>query len=90
MIKKASTPVILGALNLLIAGNPLLKNQDPHEFTVEKNIEKLNVASLESIESTWLKIPTVCKARGFNASPISLEVKSMNSQLQNIYNSFGV
>lgn len=90
MIKKTSTPVILGALNLLIAGNPLLANQDHHGFSAEKNIEKLNVASLKSIESTWLKIPTVCKARGFNASPISLEVKSMNSQVQQIYNSFDV
>lgn len=90
MIEKNSARVLIGAMNLLAVGSPMLVSQISHAATTDQKIEKLNVASLKSIESTWLKVPTACKARGFNASPVSLENKEIASRIQNIYSSFGV
>jgi len=90
MIEKNSARVLIGAMNLLVVGSPMLVGQASHAATTDHKIEKLNVASLKSIESTWLKVPGACKARGFNASPISLENKEIASHVQNIYASFGV
>ncbi len=90
MIEKSSARVLVGAMNLLVVGSPMLASQVTHAATSEQKIEKLNVASLKSIESTWLKVPMACKARGFNASPTSIENKQISSNIQNIYASFGV
>lgn len=89
MIEKNSARVLIGAMNLLAVGSPMLVSQVSHASTADQKIEKLNVASLKSIESTWLKVPNACKARGFNASPVSLENKEIASHVQNIYASFG-
>lgn len=32
-------------------------------------VEQLNQVSLQSIESSWLRMPTTCKAKGFFAEP---------------------
>lgn len=90
MIEKNSARVLIGAMNLLAVGSPMLVSQIFHTATADQKIEKLNVASLKSIESTWLKVPNACKARGFNASPVSLENREIASHIQNIYASFGV
>lgn len=90
MIEKNSARVLIGAMNLLAVGSPMLVNQVSHAAAADQKIEKLNVASLKSIESTWLKVPNACKARGFNANPVSLENKEIASHIQNIYASFGV
>ncbi|MBK9324378.1 MAG: hypothetical protein IPM97_15745 [Bdellovibrionaceae bacterium] len=90
MIEKNSARVLIGAMNLLAVGSPMLASQVSHAATADQKIEKLNVASLKSIESTWLNVPNACKARGFNASPVSLENKEIASHIQNIYASFGV
>ncbi|MEN0060249.1 MAG: hypothetical protein AAGB31_15530 [Bdellovibrio sp.] len=89
MIEKNSMRVLVGAMNLLAVGSPMLTNHLSHAATADQKFEKLNVASLKSIESTWLKVPNTCKARGFNASPVSLENKEISSHIQNIYASFG-
>jgi hypothetical protein len=88
MIEKNSARFLIGALNLLAVGSPLLTSQVAHAATIDQKIEKLNVASLNSIESSWLKVPMACKARGFNASPVSLENKEISSYIQNIYASY--
>lgn len=88
MVEKNSTCVLIGAMNLLVVGSPLLRGQVSHAATVDQKIEELNVASFKSIESTWLKVPNVCKARSFNTSPVFLENKEIPSHIQNIYASF--
>lgn len=90
MIEKNSARFLIGAMNLLAVGSPMLATQVSHAAIENQKIEKLNVASLKSIESTWLKVPNACKARGFNASPVSLENKEISAHIQNIYASFGV
>ena len=90
MIGKNCAHVLIGAMNLLVVGSPMLASQVSHAAPADQKIEELNVASLKSIESTWLKVPNSCKARGFNASPVSLENKAISAHIQNIYASFGV
>ena len=88
MNNKSSTQIILGALNLLAVSSPMLASHSLHAAVADQKIEQLNVASLKSIESTWLEVPNACKARGFNASPVSLEHKAVSASVQNIYSSF--
>ena len=57
MIEKNSARVLIGAMNLLAVGSPMMVNQVSHAAKTDHKIEKLNVASLKSIESTWLKVP---------------------------------
>lgn len=90
MVEKKSAHVLIGAMNLLAVGSPMLAGQVSYAAISDHKIEKLNVASLKSIESAWLKVPNACKARGFNASPVSLENKEISSHIQSIYASFGV
>jgi hypothetical protein len=90
MIEKNSARILVGAMNLLAVGSPMLASQVSHAGPADQKIKKLNAASLRSIESTWLKVPNSCKARGFNASPISVKNKAISAQVQNIYASFGV
>lgn len=90
MVENNRSRVLFGAMNLLAVSSPLLLSQAAHAATADQKIEKLNVASLESIESTWLKVPMKCKARGFNASPISVENKALGAHIRKLYASFGV
>ena len=85
MIEKKSASVIIGAMNLLAIGAPMLASQSAYVHSSDKKMEQVNIASIKSIESTWLQVPAACKARGFNASPVSLEVKEMASHIQSIY-----
>ena len=90
MIKKKSASVIIGAMNLLAIGAPMLGRQIQSVHFSDKKMEQVNLASIKSIESTWLKVPAACKARGFNAKPVSLEVKEMEAHIQNIYSLYHV
>ncbi len=90
MIEKNGARVLIGAVNLLALGSPLLVSQVSHATTADQKIEKLNSASLKSIESTWLAVPNACKARGFNANAVSLENKDVAFHIQSIYASFEV
>ncbi len=88
MIENTSAGVLIGAMNLLAVGSPLLASQVSHVATADQKVEKLNLASLKSIESTWLKVPMACKARNFDASPVELESKAISFHIQNIYKLF--
>ena len=90
MFEKKGARAFIGAMNLLAVGSPMLANQVAHSAVTDKKVEMLNVASLKSMESTWLRVPHACKARGFHASPVTLENKSISANVQNIYSSFGV
>ncbi|MGZ3742303.1 MAG: hypothetical protein ACXWRE_11660 [Pseudobdellovibrionaceae bacterium] len=90
MSENKGSRMLIGAMNLLAIGVPMLSTQASHAATVDHKIEKLNVASLNSIESTWFKVPMICKARNFNASAVPLENKEVSSHIQNIYSSYGV
>ncbi len=78
MKESQSKSAIIGVMNLLMVSAPALADQrngfDDHG-PEEKQQVALNAASLKSIESSWLEIPATCKARGFNASPTTLEEK---------------
>jgi hypothetical protein len=85
MNEKKTASVMIGAMNLLAIGAPMLANQTLKVQLVDQKMEQVNSASIKSIESTWLQVPTTCKARAFNASPVSLENKEMALQIQSIY-----
>ncbi len=80
--------MLVGVLNLLAVGSPMLTSQVSHAANIEEKTQVLNEASLKSIESTWLEVPNTCKARMFNASPVSLDNREVASHIQSIYASF--
>ena len=90
MIEKSGTSVLVGVMNLLAVTSPIGISQSPHAVTNDQKIEKLNHASLKSIEGAWLKVPNSCKARAFNASATSVENKAPSASIQNIYASFEI
>ena len=47
--------------------------------------ERLNMASLKSIESSWLQVPGICKAKGFNAEPIIIQSEALRSDVSALY-----
>lgn len=81
--------LLMGALNLLAIHSPMLVTTTAQAVANDHQMDQLNQASLKSIESTWLKVPAVCKARAFNASPVALNTSAVNSDIQSIYSSFG-
>jgi len=89
MVETKGARLLIGGMNILAASSPLLVSQVSHAGTADQRIEHLNMASLKSIESTWLNVPNSCKARAFNASPVSLGHSEVASEIQNIYASFG-
>jgi hypothetical protein len=89
MTKQKSAHILIGAMNLLAVASPLLTSQVSKAAIHDQKVEKLNRASLKSLESTWIKVPHSCKARGFNASPVSLQSHTVSSHIQTIYASFG-
>lgn len=90
MIDKTKANILIGTLNLLAVGASLQPQQATKLAQENTAIQKLNVKSLQAIESTWLKVPNTCKARGFNASPTHLEGSQVSAQVQSIYSSFEV
>ena len=84
-----SSRALIGAMNLFVVSAPALAN---HGVGVENPVQEqtaLNTASLKSIESSWLEVPAACKARGFNASPISLDQKEASTVARDVYATFG-
>lgn len=80
--------LILGAMNLVAAGAPIIADQAAAAAAREEKTEVLNTASLQAIESTWLKIPTMCKARHFNADPVPQTRREARPEVQALYASF--
>jgi hypothetical protein len=94
MMKKKDVQVMAGALNLLALSLPLLTTPAAHGASAEvtttaQKVETLNAASLHSIEKSWLAVPNTCKARGFNASPVTLQNRMASAGAQSIYAAFG-
>ena len=89
MFNKKKANLVLGALNLLVAGSPILAHASEPGPT-EKKQEQLNAASFKSIEGTWLQVPTICKAKNFNASPNSGAVHDLSSVAKSVYSSYAV
>ncbi|MGZ3772644.1 MAG: hypothetical protein ACXVCY_14750 [Pseudobdellovibrionaceae bacterium] len=90
---------IMGSLNIIATGSALLNYQSANADSISIKSEKaemsnkvvsLNGVSLKAIESTWLAVPAMCKARGFNASPITIESKTADADILNIYSKFEV
>lgn len=98
MTKINNKKALLGALNLLIAGSELQGQSafksDLVSSAAEVNpihtTKNLNLVSLKTIESSWLKIPPTCKARSFNANPSTLAHQEISQQVLNIYSSYNV
>jgi hypothetical protein len=81
---------VLGAINLLAGMGPQTLASHSQANESNQQIADLNVASLKSIESTWIKVPPICKARAFHANPVQIEHKAISAKVQNIYSSFDV
>jgi hypothetical protein len=45
----------------------------------------VNTASFKSIESSWLQVPSSCKAKGFNAEPITVTHQPLRPEVAAIY-----
>lgn len=88
MNKKSSAQLLVGAMNLLTVGGSFFAGHVVQASTTSEKIIQLNQASLKSIEGSWLDVPKVCKARGFNADPIVVEPIDNKSHVESIYESF--
>ena len=88
MICTKTARVLVGAANILIAASPLVSSHISHASTMETKTTTLNLASLKSIESTWLKVPSACKARGFNADAAPVADSSVSQNILNLYSRF--
>lgn len=87
-MKNTSSHLLLGAVGLLATNSPLISNQATATVVSEAKMTAINVASLKSMESTWLKVPMACKARGINADATSLVQKAASQDIQAIYASY--
>ena len=68
MFKNKQIQLFIGALNLFALTSSQVTHALEAPATAKKQ-ETQNMTSLKSIESSWLKIPAVCKAKNFFASP---------------------
>ena|ERR1700722_5994136 len=60
-----------------------------YQPAAEKNdAATVNAATLQSIESSWLQVSHVCKAKGFNADPSSLALQQQSEKVSAVYHSF--
>lgn len=69
--------VALAGLNLLALASTLFNynvevDSKVNSDSKENQVAKINASTLKSIESTWLRVPMSCKAKGFNAEPTAL------------------
>lgn len=87
-MKNPSSHLLMGAMGLLAINSPVLVDPAIMGSDSSQKMEVLNRASLKSIESSWLAVPKVCKARGFNADPVSQDHKVARDRVQAIYASF--
>jgi len=79
---------LLGAVNLVLAGSPAWSQPAPSTAVSHDGIEQANIATFKAIESTWLKVPNLCKAVTFHASPAPVEKRILSAAIQSIYSSF--
>jgi hypothetical protein len=79
--------IMMGALNLLALVSPMAVRAGNHSGREQKQ-EQLNATSLKSMESSWLKVPALCKAKGFNANPVSLDSQELSAFAKTAYASY--
>lgn len=77
--------IALAAMGLLTLGTGIAA-----QAQAGQQMEVLNAASLTSMQSSWIKFPIHCKARGFNADAAPIASKVLRAEVQNVYASFGV
>lgn len=58
--------------NILTIGATATAGPSDKDMKDPVAFRNLNAASLSAIESSWLKLPPSCKARSFDASPVSV------------------
>lgn len=68
---------------------PLAEGRASHEPAETKlGRSGFNTASLKSIESSWIEVPRSCKAKGFNAEPITVIHGPLRAEVAAIYGLF--
>ncbi len=77
----------LATLNLLALAGFTSQNVDKAQ---DAHTENLNLASLKSIEGSWVRVPAICKAAAFNAQPVSVKADKMSFTAMKIYQSYQV
>jgi hypothetical protein len=89
-MKHSTGALVLGAVNLLVGSAPALAYHQAAPAGADQNVESLNAASLKSMESSWLKLPPVCKAKSFNADAAPLASHQPSQQALQIYSVFAL
>jgi hypothetical protein len=84
---------VLLAVNIITAVGAVFANGAnapvvPSQNTKGSEVAVLNQSSLKSMESSWLTLPMSCKARGFFASPVTIESAVLNEEIASLYASF--
>ncbi len=89
---KRTSPYILGAVNLIVAtaSNLVFAKAVETKKIFDPSAHQLNQDSLKSIESSWLQIPQICKARNFNADPVQHKKSDLAPHVGSIYASYDV
>ncbi len=65
---------------------PLAQTQaSPDPSPTKKDMAGVNAASLRSIESSWLEVPRTCKAKAFNAEPVTVAHQPLRPEVAAIY-----
>lgn len=84
-----NSKALLAAMGALAANTPAFASPPTVDSPSQQKMETLNVASFRAIESTWLTVPAVCKARAFNAEAVPQTVAGPSQQAQAIYAVYG-
>ena len=71
---------LFGAKDSVAAVNP-----DAGSAKTPDQQAALNAASLKSIESSWINVPHICKAKGFNADPAHVMNEKPSAAAQAVY-----
>jgi hypothetical protein len=84
--------VTLAALQATVAVGSMssLAVAADHQFDQKPSQIDINRASLKAIEASWLNVPRICKAAGFNAEPVSLPIEARSQSVNSIYLHFAV
>ena len=91
MTKNNKVLAILGANILALVGTlmPQAAVAAPADQSGSSTDQRtaLNAASLKSMESSWIQVPHVCKARGFHADPTPALHEVQSAEAQAVYGS---
>lgn len=82
-IAALQTTVAVGSMSSIAVAANHQADQKPSQIDI-------NRTSLKAIETSWLNVPRVCKAAGFNAQPVALSVEMRSESVNSIYSKFAV